>query len=202
MNAARIRLIDGTAASPAINFNADQTVGLYRVSSGVGGASANSATAYTWSSSAVTAHVPVQPSTDDAIDLGSSTVGWRDVYVANSIAGRTNSKALTITDAEGVVITDDGIDWSFRDLSMRHPLSSSTDAATTPTMFLPRRIFANTSTGTAPNCSTSSHAGQVVYVDRTNDAVAADICVCHANGSNAYAWRKITDLSTACTITP
>jgi hypothetical protein len=144
----------------------------------------------------------VQPSTDDAIDLGSSSVGWRDVYVANSIAGRSNAKELVISDADGITITDDGIDWTFVGLNMRHPQSTSTDAATTPTMFLPRRIFANTSTGTAPSCSNSSHAGQIVYVDRTNDSVAADICVCHANSSNAYAWRKITDLSTACTITP
>jgi hypothetical protein len=51
---------------------------------------------------------------------------------------------------------------------------------------------------TKPTCSTSANAGQLIYVDDSDDANSGELCVCRANSAGTYAWVKVQDNSTAC----
>lgn len=52
---------------------------------------------------------------------------------------------------------------------------------------------------TLPTCSTSANAGQLIYVDDSNDTARGMLCVCVAGTDDAtYAWKDTADGTTAC----
>jgi len=67
----------------------------------------------------------------------------------------------------------------------------------TPGFFQVHRLL-SAAAGSLPTCATSSDAAKLVYVDDTDDATRARFCLCHANGSNAYSWVDVSDMTTAC----
>lgn len=49
-----------------------------------------------------------------------------------------------------------------------------------------------------PACSTSTNAGDVFYIDDTDDGVAGQLCGCFADSAGNYAWRTVADPATTC----
>lgn len=139
------------------------------------------------------------PSSDDTIDLGTSALAFRTLYVDTSIVGGSNSKALAISDADSVQVSSGGLDTTFTSTGrVQMPLSAST--TWTSYLRLPGSVYSGGGVS-APTCN-STAAAAVVYVDRIGDGVAASVCVCAANAADAYAWRRIDDLTTSCDVIP
>jgi hypothetical protein len=51
---------------------------------------------------------------------------------------------------------------------------------------------------TRPACSTSANAGDVAYIDDTNDAEAGQLCICNALANGTYGWRFVSSPTSAC----
>lgn len=52
---------------------------------------------------------------------------------------------------------------------------------------------------TKPTCATSVNAGQIIYVDDSNDTAVAMLCVCRADADDTtYSWVQISDNTSAC----
>lgn len=151
----------------------------------------------------------MSPSANDTYDLGTSGLGYNDVFVGTSIQGTGSAKALIVQDTDGVQIsgstagnvtlTSNGKDLSIDTNGVvRAPLQ------TTTTYTAAFRFPGSEYTGggvSAPTCD-SSNPGKSFYVDRTDDAVDAAICVCIRTGAGSYTLRRIDDLTTACDAVP
>lgn len=51
---------------------------------------------------------------------------------------------------------------------------------------------------TLPTCSASTNAGQIFYVDDSDDANSGELCVCRADSGGTYSNVKVADNSSAC----
>jgi hypothetical protein len=198
----QIRTDNGTISIPGYSFGSDLNTGFYLVGADQLGTTVGGTNRWTTSTTEHTSTLPIVPGTDDTTALGSSSFAWSHLYVDTAVVGGANSKALLISDDDGVQLTDNGVDVTFSGRTLALPSSLSNDAATQPVLRLPMRLGSGPTTGSAPTCSSSTDAARLVYVDRSGDGVAADICVCAASSADAYAWRRIVDLTTACDLLP
>lgn len=144
----------------------------------------------------------LRPATDDAVDLGTTSLGYRSLYVDTSIVGNTAAKSLAIIDDDAVQVSGSGYDLTVDQVST-FSQSTSTNYGLAPAMRLPARVFSGATTGSGgPTCAGSGDAGVMLYVDRTDDAVDAEVCVCRANAAGTYQFRRIDDFSVACDVVP
>jgi len=190
----------GTLALPALRMG-DTNSGF------VGGAdqvqlSLNGVVNWLFATTASTSSVAVNPVANDTLDLGTASLGWNEVFVGTNIVGTGSAKALSIQDAEGVsvqssagsvTLSPTGRDWAFSSATFTGP--KVIDASQPSGLQLPTSI--SIAPGAALAC-TAATAGRITYVDDTDDASAAFVCICHATSAGVYAYRNIADLTSVC----
>lgn len=172
------------------------------------------------------------PEGDGLIDLGSATAAWDDFFV-DGIVSNPNGLNVTFDNnlvpavGEGPSLGNSTTDWNtlyanfwanadasfvtVSELSLNVDGGGTTGgsvaatAATTGTAtFVRLGGWRNTTAPSKPACAAAGNTGVMAYLDDTDDATAADVCVCRMDGAGAFAWvstlnnSSITGLPLAC----
>lgn len=191
VDSAGLQAKDGTSAAPSYSFASVPTEGMYvddasdtlildgQVSSGVG-------------------NVSIVAGDVAAISVG-STGSW-GMTTANSsaeVSGDGADGGVVVNADTDFTVTTPGtgagsVQWTFNNAGL---VATHRTTTTPPTMQVPSAIA--TAPGTAPACSSSTPAA-MVYIDDTDDAFPAFLCMCAANAAGTYAYRPIGDFTSAC----
>jgi hypothetical protein len=145
----------------------------------------------------------VSPETSDDSDLGATLRAWRSVFVATSIVGSTDAKALQVLDPQGVsvsstsgpiTLSSGGQEWQQTSGDLRGPSQVTTGG--TPALLRPPRYVAAGGV-TLATCNAGIE-GSMFYYNDTGDAQPGVFCSCIQNGAGSYVWRLVADPASAC----
>lgn len=168
----------GTAAAPSVSYSGDTDTGMYHVAADMWAVSTGGTLAAYWDPTYAVVARHLVPDGDETRDLGVNGYSWDQLRVRSISRGNPGG----------------GDELSLDDIVV---MREQTTSAAPDWFQLPRHLAADVTTN-RPACSTSAHAGRLLYIDDTSDAVVAGVCVCGANAANVYGWRSISNFGVNC----
>lgn len=205
----------GTAAAPAINIGFGATGHGFFGDTNLIGVSTQSAPRMTWTATASTSLAPYL--------APNGTIGSAAAYGFASQPGSGMSWTSTDGGSVGVVAPNAGVIASGstglaevsstaggyvllatpeasiivdEQTTTNIALAAPTGRVTMSALSLGAPRLVNTAPA-KPTCTTGTNAGELLYVDDTDDALPGSLCQCNAASGGAYAWR-LMDGVTAC----
>lgn len=209
-------LYGGTSASPTYSFTGDSGTGIGRSTAGVldihaGGGAAK----MTMSTTVLSSAVNVVPSTTSTRDIGSTVLAWKNMFITPDggagVGGVVNTHATTplYVSSRSVEFRDSNAldsdpDWrltTYTSVPTSFGLQLQAPKVTTlghasGLLEVPQVV---TTAPLAPNCTANNESG-LAYVDDTDDALPASLCVCMAtnSGRSTFDWQMVSDPTVAC----